>query len=124
LKREGYTNEHAIDNKFYIGRTKRNFRTRFNEHRRDFATSTGMSTFSEHVLNAGHEMRPMEETMTILYFENDSRRINALEKLEVMKATTSDPMLNIVHNINPFYHIQFRTRQRPTQTQLAMPCNW
>ena len=34
-------------NKFYIGRTKINSRTRFNEHRRDFATSTG----SLHSLN-------------------------------------------------------------------------
>ena len=25
-------------------------------------TSTGMSTFSDHILNAGHQMRPMEET--------------------------------------------------------------
>ena len=67
-------------NKLYIGKTKRNFKTRFNEHRKDFPTSTGKSTFSEHILNAGHEMRPVEETMRILRFENDSKRINALEK--------------------------------------------
>ena len=76
-------------NKFYIGRIKRNFKTRFNEHRRDFTTSTGKSTFSDHILNAGHEMRPMEETMMILHFENDPRRINALEESEIMKVTTS-----------------------------------
>ena len=58
-----------------------------------------------HVLNAGHEMRSMEETMTILHFENDPRKINALEELEIMKATTSDRMLNIVHNINLLYQI-------------------
>ena len=65
----------------------------------------GKSTFSDHVLNVGHEMRPMEETMTILHFENDPRRINALKELEIMKATTSNRMLNIVHNINPLYRI-------------------
>ena len=53
----------------------------------------------------GHGMRPMEETKMILHFENDSRRINALEELEIMKATTSDRMLNIVHYINPIYRI-------------------
>ena len=47
----------------------------------------------------------MEETMTILQFENDPRRINALEELEIMKETTSDHMLNIVHNFNPLYRI-------------------
>ena len=50
-------------------------------------------------------MRPMEETMTILHFENDPRRINTLEELEIMKVTTSDLMLNIVHHINPLYRI-------------------
>ena len=34
----------------------------------------------------------MEETMTILHFKNDPKRINALEEMEVMKATTSDHM--------------------------------
>jgi hypothetical protein len=62
----------------------------------DFATSNRISTFSEHILNARHEMRPMEETTTILHFENDPRRINALEEMEIVKATTSDYMLNIV----------------------------
>ena len=80
-------------------RTKRNLKTRFNEHRRDFATSAGKSTFSEHILNAGHEMQPMEETMTILHFENDPRRINALKELEIMRATTSDRMLNTLYRI-------------------------
>ena len=89
-------------NKFYIGRIKINFKKRFNEHRRDFATSTGRSTFSEYILNMGHEKRPMEE---ILHFENNPRRINPLEELEIVKATTSDRMFNIVHNGNPLYRI-------------------
>ena len=38
----------------------------------------------------------MEETMTILLFENDPKRINALEEMEIMKATTSDYMLKII----------------------------
>ena len=80
-------------------------KNRFNEHRRDFATSTGKSTYSEHVLNEGREMRPMEETMRILHFENDLRKINALKELEITKTTSSDRMLNIVHNINPLYRI-------------------
>jgi len=49
----------------------------------------------------------MEETMMILHFENNPRRISALEELEIMKATTSDRMLNIVHNFNPLYRIPY-----------------
>ena len=93
---------------------EKNVRTRFNEYRRDFSTSTGKSTFSEHVLNAGREIWPMEETMTILHFENDPRRINALEELEIMKATISDRILNIVHNIKPLYQIPHSVQDRTT----------
>jgi hypothetical protein len=50
-------------------------------------------------------MRSMEETMAILNFENDHKRINALEKIEIMKATTSDHMLNVIQNINPLYRM-------------------
>jgi len=39
-------------------------------------------------------MRPMEETRKILHFENDTKRMNALEGMEIMKATTSEHMLN------------------------------
>ena len=74
----------------------------------------GKSTFFEHVLNTGHEMRPMEETMTILHFEDDPRRINVLEELEIMKATTSDCMLNIIHNINPLYRIPHSVQDQTT----------
>jgi hypothetical protein len=41
--------------------------------------------------------------MTILHFENDPKRINALEEMEIMKATTSDHILNIIQNTNPHY---------------------
>ena len=37
-------------------------------------------------------MRPMEETMTVLHFENN--KINAHEEVDIMKATTSDHKLN------------------------------
>ena len=64
-------------------------------------------------------MRPLEETMTIQNFENGSRRINALEMLEIVKTTTSDSMLNIVH-INPLYRILHSVEDR--RRQLTMPC--
>ena len=50
-------------------------------------------------------MRPMEETMAILQFENDPKRINALEEMDIMKATTSDHRFNIVQNNKPVSQI-------------------
>jgi len=75
-----------------------NFKIRFNKHTKDFTTSTGKSTFSEHILIVGHEMRPMEETMTILHFEKTPRDSTLLKKMEIMKATTSDHMLIMQNN--------------------------
>ena len=59
----------------------------------------------EQYYDVEHEMRPMEETMTILHFENGPKRIIALEEMEIMKATTSGHMLNIIQNINPLYRM-------------------
>ena len=56
----------------------------------------------------------MEETVTILYFENNLKRINALEGIEIMKVTTSNHILNIIQNNNPLYKIV-----QPLQDQTA-----
>ena len=45
--------------------------------------STKKSTFSEHILNKGHDM---EEIMMILHFVNDPNRMNALKEMEIIKA--------------------------------------
>ena len=50
-------------------------------------------------------MWPMEETMTILCFENDPKWFNILEEFEIMKTTTSNHMLNIMQNNNLVYQI-------------------
>ena len=84
---------------------------RFNEHRKDFTTSTG------HILNAAHEMRPIEETMTITHFENDPKRINNLEEIEIRKVIISDYMLNIMQNNKLLYKIlQLLQDQRASST--------
>ena len=50
-------------------------------------------------MNAGHEM-------TILHFENDLKRMIGLEEIEIMKATTSDQVLNSMQsNNNTLYKI-------------------
>ena len=79
-------------NKFYIGRTNRNFNTRFKEHRKDFRYAESKSKFSEHVLNEGHEMK----TMPIIHLENNERKINILKEIEIIKAASSKYLLNAV----------------------------
>ena len=60
---------------YNIGRTNRNFNTRFTEHRKDFRYAEGKSKFSEHVLKEGHEMKTIEETIPIIHLENNHRKI-------------------------------------------------
>ena len=66
-------------NKFYTGRTNRNFKKKFKEHRNDFRYAESKSKFSEHVLNEGHGMKIIKETMSIIHQENNHRKINTLE---------------------------------------------
>jgi hypothetical protein len=45
-------------------------------------------------------MRPMEDTIMILHFKNDPKRINALEEMEI-----TDHILSIIQDINPHYQM-------------------
>ena len=82
--------------RFYIGRTNRNLNTRFKEHWKDFRFAEGKSKFSEHILKDGHEMKTIEETMSIIYLENNHRKINTLEEVVILKAACSKYLLNDV----------------------------
>ena len=59
-------------------------------------------------------MRRTEETLTISDFENDPKRISALEEMEIMKAATSDLMFNIIQNINQLYQILQQVEDQTT----------
>jgi GIY-YIG catalytic domain. len=83
-------------NKFYIGRTNRNLNTRFKEHTKYFRYTEGKSKFSEYVLKKGHEMKTIEETISIIHLENNHRKINKLEEIEILKAASSKYLLNDV----------------------------
>ena len=69
-----------------IGRTNRNFKTRFKEHKQDFIYGEGRSNFSTHVREEGHEMKHIEDIMTILHKESNHGKINKLEGIEIIKA--------------------------------------
>jgi hypothetical protein len=87
---------HQLQQILYIGRTNRNFNTIFKEHRKDFKYAEGKSKFSEHVLKQGHEMKTIEETMSVIHLVNNHRKINTLEEVEILKAASSKDLLNDV----------------------------
>ena len=81
--------------------------TRFKEHRKDFRYAEGKSKFSEHVLNEGHEMKTIEETMSIIHLENNHRKINTLGDIKILKAASSKYLLKdvIAGQNHPIYKI-------------------
>ena len=58
-------------------------------------------------------MRRMEDIMTVLILKTTPKRINALEEMEIMKATPSGHVLNMMQN-NPLYQVL-----QPLQDQTA-----
>ena len=62
---------------------------------------------SENVLNEGHEMKTIEETMSIIYQENNHRKINTLEVIKILKVASSENLLNdvIAGQNDPIYKL-------------------
>jgi hypothetical protein len=50
----------------YTGQTGRSFKTRFQEHFRDFKYRNNKSIFAQHLLENGHSIGPMEDIMEIV----------------------------------------------------------
>ena len=90
-----------------LGRTNRNFDTRFKEHRKYFRYAEGKSKFPEHFLNKRHEMKTIEETMPTIHQENIHIKINTLEEIEILKAASSKYLLNdvIAGQNDPIYKL-------------------
>ena len=63
---------------------------------KDFRYAESKSKFSEHVLNKGHEIKTIEETISTIHLENNHRKINTLEEIEILKAASSKYLLNDV----------------------------
>ena len=63
--------------------------------------------FSEHVLNEGHEMETIEETVSTIHLENNHRKRNALEEIEIIKAASSKYLLSdvIAGQNDPIYKL-------------------
>ena len=66
-------------------------------------TDVGRSLY----INEEHEMKTIEETMSIIHLENKHRKINTLEEIEILKAASSKHLLNdvIAGQNDPIYKL-------------------
>jgi hypothetical protein len=81
----------------YVGQTGRDFRTRFNEHRRAFLYNNRSSKFAQHLLQHAHSFGHLQDIMQVLQFQKKSSHLNNLERFHIYKEAASDNHLNDDH---------------------------
>jgi len=67
-------------NMTYIGQTGCSFKTRFQEHLRDFKYNKQKSKFAQHLLDKQHSMDKMENTMDIIHITSKGKKMDTIEK--------------------------------------------
>jgi len=78
----------------YTGQTRRPFKTRFQEHIRDFKYNNRKSAFAQHLLDNGHSIGKMEDIMKVVHIKNKGRTLNALENCRIYKETMANNQIN------------------------------
>jgi len=78
----------------YTGQTGRPFKTRFQEHVRDFKYNNRKSAFAQHVLDNGHLIGKMKDIMKVVHIKNKGRMLNTLENYHIYKETVAGNQIN------------------------------
>ena len=108
--------------KYYVGRTTRNFKIRYNEHIKDFIYNRGKSNYANHLYSHNHEYDIIENSLEILHTEYNFHKIKTLEEIEILKAWqhSKDDIVNdtILNSDNALYKVLIRG-QRPGADSVA-----
>jgi hypothetical protein len=67
----------------YVGKTGRNFKTRYEEHSNDIRLNKDESKYSVHVLQENHEYGPTDKTMEILKVANKGKYLDIWERFYI-----------------------------------------
>jgi hypothetical protein len=65
----------------------RSFKTRFQEHLRDFRYNNQKSKFAQHLLDKQHSMDKMENIMDIIHITNKGKMMDTIEKYYIYRET-------------------------------------
>ena len=85
----------------YIGQTGRPFKTRFQEHLRDFKYNNRKSKFAQHLLDTQHSMDEMENTMDVIHITNKGRMMNTIERYYIYRETKLNNQINDRLTVQP-----------------------
>jgi hypothetical protein len=78
----------------HTGQTGRPFKTRFQEHLRDFKYGNSRSKFAQQLLENKHAIGPMEDIMDIIHVTNKGNMMDTLERYYIYKETVSNNQIN------------------------------
>ena len=121
-------------NKFYIDQTGRSFKQRYIEHTKAL-NSTTESTFANHLIEAIHTYKNIDNNMNILHVHIKGRKLDTLEQLEIYKhtKTNKNDILNeqtqfkshaLFEHITPHTHTTSIFRKSipsPTTRRIVLP---
>ena len=85
----------------YIGQTGRPFKTRFQEHLRDFKYNNRKSKFAQHLLDRQHSIDEMENIMDVIHITNEGRMMDTIEKYYIYKETKLNNQINDKLTVQP-----------------------
>lgn len=104
----------------YIGQTRRTFRIRFNEHKSDFIHNRNRSKFALHLINTGHELSNIKDTLKIIKTENNGSILNTMEMYYISKAINNNVSL-INESLPHFSHPLNSLLKKPPDKKTPSP---
>ena len=78
----------------YVGQAGRSFRTRFQEHYRDFKHNNAKSKFATHLLENEHLKGKVNDIMEILHITKKGRTMDTIERYHIYKETKNGTQIN------------------------------
>jgi len=80
--------------KAYVGQTGREFRTRFNEHKRSFIHNSQTSKYALHLLEHSHTLRNVQDVMRVLQFQKKGIQLDTIERFHIHRQAAINNHLN------------------------------
>jgi hypothetical protein len=113
-----------------VGQTGRDFRTRFNEHKRSFTHNYQSSKYALHLLEHSHTLGNMQDVMRVLQFQKKGIHLDAIERFHIHRQAAKNNHLNdithcpLTESSIPYSvtsKIRFHKTPHPTQSRTLLP---
>jgi hypothetical protein len=86
--------------KAYVGQTGRDFRTRFDEHKRAFIHNNHTSKYALHLIEHSHTLGSMQNVMRLLNFQRKGIHLDTIERFHIHRQAAANNHLNDDHTLS------------------------